>query len=461
MKLKVLTAKILIVALVLSFLSSCQPRSDVEKNSSDESNSVSSGELSQGENNDLSEDIYSSNVSEDISEDASLDLDVSDYPSGDVPSVEPASSDESQTASTESLDGDSSDVSFPDYSYDEPSAEPTSVFVDVTDYGNGNMLIISEIMGNNDCLWDYKYEDWIEIYNPTNSTISLSDYRISDDEKNYQENEFPNVEISPKGYATFICSKLGFSISKSGETLYLYSIKDGKLSQKFSFGACEKNTSYTKDGINKYPSPGFENTYNGYKSYRSGLNQKLVINEIIASNSTVYPQNGKYYDLIELKNISSESINLSNYYLSDKKNELFAYKLPNVTLNSGEFYVVVADGVNTPFKLSASGECVYLTEKGGAYADALWFESCPAEVSYGRSGNEYLYFTSPSFGKENGTGGTEIVSNPVPSVKPGIYNNAFSVSFTGSGTMYYTTDGTEPTTSSAKYTGAIPVNKNI
>ncbi|MCF8002441.1 MAG: chitobiase/beta-hexosaminidase C-terminal domain-containing protein [Halanaerobiales bacterium] len=58
-------------------------------------------------------------------------------------------------------------------------------------------------------------------------------------------------------------------------------------------------------------------------------------------------------------------------------------------------------------------------------------------------------------------GDNDIVSKPVASVESGTYSAAQTVeltSATSSATIYYTTDGTEPTTSSTEYTEAITVD---
>ena len=327
--------------------------------------------------------------------------------------------------------------------------------------GNANALVISEAMANNDCYWNLKYEDWVEIYNPTSNDIALSDYRISDDETDVGKYALPDITVKAGEYVAISCEELGFSLSKAGESVYLYNAKENFLASKLDLGESEKNKSYTEDGVCDYPTPNFENTYEGYLSYRASLNQKLIVNEIIASNSTVYAIDGEYYDLIELKNTSSEAINLSDYYISDDKNHLLAYKLPDITLKAGGFYVIAADGETVPFKLSSSGDCVYLTYKDGIPADALYFESCPAEISFGVSGNELVYFSTPTIGKENGKGETELTPAPVPSVPSGMYESSFTVTFSGKGDMYYTTDGSEPTKASLKYNGGITVDKNM
>ncbi len=348
-------------------------------------------------------------------------------------------------------------------SSEDESSEEVSVGTGEDDVpmGGDGLLRISEVMSNNDLFWEFEYEDWVEIYNPTEEDVSLSDYRISDDNNNVMKYSLPDIVVKGEGYVALSCAELGFSISKEGETVYLYCDTEGVIAHKFDVGLGEKNKSYTEDGVNDHPSPGFENTYEGYVAYRASLEQKLVINEIIASNSTVYSMNGEYYDLIELKNISEESINLNDYFISDDKKDLLAYNLPDITLKPGGFCVIAADGKNVPFKLSSSGDTVYLTHKDGTPVDALWFEECPPEISYGRAGDELVYFSSPTFGRENGSGETTLTASPVPSVEPGEYTSSFTLTFSGEGDMYYTIDGSEPTKNSEKYSDGIIVDKNV
>lgn len=356
--------------------------------------------------------------------------------------------------------GESSKAETSKDSSENNSEDSSSIDESKIPQGRADDLKISEAMSNNDCFWTLKYEDWIEIYNPSQKSVSLSKYRISDDGADVTKYALPDITINAGEYKVILCSDLGFSLSKSGESVYLYNAEEKALSSKLDLEVSEKNKSFTEDGVCDYPTPAFENTYEGYLAYRDSLKQTLIINEIIASNSTVYAVSGEYYDLIELKNVSNTAINLSDYYISDDKNALLAYRLPDVTLKAGGMYVVAADGVNVPFKLSSSGDAVYLTYKDGLPKDALCFESCPAEVSFGVSGNELVYFSKPSFGKENGNGEVAITAEPVPSVPSGMYENAFTLTFSGEGNMYYTTDGSEPTESSMKYSEKIVVDGN-
>ncbi len=53
---------------------------------------------------------------------------------------------------------------------------------------------------------DGENSDWIEIYNPTSSTINLAGWSLSDDPKNVAKWQFPAVSILPKGFTLVFAS---------------------------------------------------------------------------------------------------------------------------------------------------------------------------------------------------------------------------------------------------------------
>jgi len=70
------------------------------------------------------------------------------------------------------------------------------------------------------------------------------------------------------------------------------------------------------------------------------------------------------YEYVELYNPAPMAVELSNVYLSDDRNDLLAYKIPDgIVLQPGEFWAV-SDG--TPpggfgFALDSTGETIYVT----------------------------------------------------------------------------------------------------
>ena len=108
--------------------------------------------------------------------------------------------------------------------------------------------------------------------------------------------------------------------------------------------------------------------------YLYGNKGKLIINEIVASNTNTYmDNNGEYSDIIELYNGNSFDINLSGYYLSDSEYETDLWKFPNIKIKAKGYLIVFASGkdkcdnddCHTNFRLSSSGEVVTLTDKNG------------------------------------------------------------------------------------------------
>ncbi len=120
----------------------------------------------------------------------------------------------------------------------------------------------------------------------------------------------------------------------------------------------------------------------------------LVINEFQADNDvSVLDPAGEYDDWIELYNNGSSSINLENYYLSDDASDLMKFQFPTgASIAAGDYYIVWADndltqsGIHAPFKLSSSGEMLFLSDASGL-VDQVVFGAQNADETYGRYPN--------------------------------------------------------------------------
>lgn len=212
------------------------------------------------------------------------------------------------------------------------------------------------------------------------------------------------------------------------------------------------------------------------------IHAQLVINELMQSNiDCIMDDLNEFPDSwVELYNTGTASVNLKDWRLglSDKAGE--AWKLSNKQIGPGEYALVFCDKVgknlHTDFRLeSGKGGSLYLFQ-GQTIVDKV--EDLPKQpapnIAYGRKtdgSNEWGYQLTPT---PEGTNTGEIcdhdhiLGEPVFSEPGKVFNGnkTFNLQLSlpeGSpeGTeIRYTTNGSEPTASSAKYTADIPITKS-
>jgi len=128
----------------------------------------------------------------------------------------------------------------------------------------------------------------------------------------------------------------------------------------------------------------------------------VVINEFLASNFSIQTdQDGEFDDWIELYNNTSSAIDLSGYYLSDNGSNQTKWAFPSGTsIDANDYLIVWADkdttqaGLHANFKLSSSGEALYLSNGSGVLVDKFIFPVQTTDVSFGRFPNGTGVFTS-------------------------------------------------------------------
>lgn len=205
---------------------------------------------------------------------------------------------------------------------------------------------------------------------------------------------------------------------------------------------------------------------------------QLRINEFLASNSTtVYdPDFGVFADFVELYNASSFPISLANYSISDKPENKKKWIFPEITLESGQYLILWADGNNKyigdtaysefkrknievsalhlNFKLSADGEYLGLFDAKGKLVDEIKFGVQENDVSYGRNtsnSNEWQFFNEVSPGNINSNYGANSLiyaSEPTFNIQGGFYPSTQSLQISSSESeaeIRFTFDGSEPT----------------
>lgn len=204
----------------------------------------------------------------------------------------------------------------------------------------------------------------------------------------------------------------------------------------------------------------------------------LLINEVCASNQKSWSDaDGREPDWVELYNSSDADMNISGCGISDSETDLFKYTFPKGTVVPAHGYLLICcDGGlvssdtsehHAAFKLSASGETLYLTHPIAGTVDVVAVPAVTTDITYGRYANGSANFCklTPTPLASNDTA-QKIVSVAAPafSQESGFYDAEFQLSVTGTEgcTILYTTDGTDPTSSATAqtYNGTLLINNN-
>lgn len=200
---------------------------------------------------------------------------------------------------------------------------------------------------------------------------------------------------------------------------------------------------------------------------------EVRINEIMTDNGVFV--DGENDDWVELYNVGPEAVDVSGWGLSDKENKPRMWQLPQgAVLKPGEYLLVYCVGEDVrqdkprqkiyfaPFKLSAEGETLILTDTDGHLKDRLAYPAQYGNISYGRAGNmgTWGYFEEATPRKGNGPiVYSSQAPRPVIDQAPGFYALAdgeqLTVTLSGSGPIYYTLDGSTPTRQAARYTAPL------
>ena len=130
----------------------------------------------------------------------------------------------------------------------------------------------------------------------------------------------------------------------------------------------------------------------------SGL---VVINEVMANNTTAVVNNGFFPDWVELYNGGGSPVNLAGWSLTDDSNPR-KFVFPSTSIQAGGYLVVWCDstnaalaGLRAPFSLGANGEQVLLYDASTNRIDAIGFGIQPANYSIGRVGGAWT-LTQPT-----------------------------------------------------------------
>ena len=245
-------------------------------------------------------------------------------------------------------------------------------------------------------------EDWIELYVTSSSDVYLADYTLSDD--NNEQFALPDITLSPGEFYRIYAStddlgdlpSVAFKLGAS-DTVSLYS--NNVIIEQLSWNKGQALSGYS---YGRYPD-GSDATAVLTPTELSSNSQAtlgpLVINEIVASAAD------DSNDWFELYNNSENTINLANYHVIDKSDDIDPITLPDIDLYAGQYITIYATDEDpgtyyVPFKLGKEDELsLILNDEVIDYID--WDESDVA--------------TGFSYGLSRSTGFTHAFLTPTPS----------------------------------------------
>ena len=375
-----------------------------------------------------------------------------------------------------------------DYSVVSFAAMAEAGAVDLRPPFNPDGVYISELMAANRTQLqdeDGDWPDWIELYNGSASPVDLTGWALSDDDVNQRKWVFPSMTLQPGRYLVVFASgkdrrgdalHANFKLSAASEALRLYDV-DGNVASWVEYEGLAGETSLSRNPDGSLtteiaPTPGYENTEAGVRAARTLVSPTagdLRINEIMAT--------GSGSDWIELYNAADRSVDLTGCGLSDDTRHPRRWQFPEGALIPARGFATVLltgsggdSGIRNgrycaDFGLAA-GETAVLAAPDGALLDKVTLFEQYRDVSYGRAEDHerYRYFAEATPGAANTTPSYARKAADVAFSEPGGVraDKQLSVALAAEPdtTIYYTTDGSDPTTASKAYSGPIELKNS-
>ena len=294
-------------------------------------------------------------------------------------------------------------------------------------------LYINEVVSSNKlCYLDafYGVRDWIELYNASDSDISLKElyisHNLSGSGKLYP---LPDIVIKSGEYRVLLCGEdnddlIPFNLSKSGEELSLVNAHKEEICTVI-IPALIRDVSYARreDGSYGYcalPTPGKQNTepiVDECPAASALLPEEeteevpveylpLKITAVMTNTKSYFCDScGEWMDCVVLTNFNDAPVDIEGYCLNDKENHVKKGLLPSFVLQPYDSVMVLCCGENCELKeehrcidlgLSKNGDSLYLFDPNENVIDNVDIPVLGKEETYRWQGTEWTIEKSSS-----------------------------------------------------------------
>ncbi len=394
-------------------------------------------------------------------------------------------------------------------------------------------LLINEICPSNYTIIQNsngKYDDWIELYNTSGSTLNLQGYGLSDDLTKPYRFTLPSITLAA-GKRIIVFASDSTSNVKADH----YEMSVNALSSwKYKVGSNSLDTNWRNNSFNESPwstgnggigfADGDDNTTinsnsvsvmmrktftvsdtsqilkaifmmdydDGFVAYLNGVEiaranisstGRPAWNTLALSSHEAQMYQGLrpdsfFIDPTFLKTILKQGSNvlaIETHDVSSSPSDLssipylfFGMKNSGMTYSAlpSWFLAPAQDYFNAHFKLSKTGETIYLTNPSGTLADQVTYTNIDVDNSYGRKpdgANSWCFMSTPTpeTTNNNSVCYSAYAGIPIFSKQSGFFTSAQSITLstiTPGGTIRYTTNGNVPKTTDKLYTSPILVS---
>lgn len=360
--------------------------------------------------------------------------------------------------------------------------------------------------------------DWIELYNNSNSPINLEHFTLSDELSEPLKWEIPNLILSPNSYKIIFCSgkdRTGSAPFVFGSSLTNFQAETGwnahPINGNFVWDGFSNlvidvcafnNTQYTLNSIFKQSATSYASTQAAFIdgspaacSANTGqlyhqrpnlrINNLIIDHGTLQNSTTDYPAPyGNWYwgsrhqilvraSELQDAGIAPGPISEIAFEVVSNSGDTYTYVDVSITQTAineldGDFMPESGFLLHTDFKISSNGETVYLFNPNQELVSELFVKSPSKDVSVGHlpNGTGAIKWLQPSpAAMNNGIGYIDTLRVPSISKKSGIYTQGFYLKAYNPNNLQqsklvYTLDGSSPKSTSPIFPDSIYINNS-